>query len=80
MIVQVAVPQGAASSIDPVTTIGRAKRRLMSDLGPGAQVVERFGRRLPQLMLRVDEAALARLRQSPLVVNISLNSLDEATE
>ncbi|MDQ4126130.1 MAG: hypothetical protein M3134_11125, partial [Actinomycetota bacterium] len=80
VIVQLAVPQGAASSTDPVTVIGRAQRRLMSELGPGARIVERFGRRVPQITLRVDERALAELRRSSLVVNISLNTTDEATD
>lgn len=79
VIVQLAVPQGSAGSFDNVA-IARAQRKLMSELGPGARVVERFRRRLPQIVLRVDPEALQVLRQSDLVVNISLNDTDEATE
>ena len=79
VIVQLAVPRGSAGSYD-ATRIENAQRRLMSELGPGARVVERFGRKLPQIMLRVDAQALQELRQSELVVNISLNETDETTE
>lgn len=74
VIVQLAVPQPGQAKI------ATAQRGLMKDLGPGARVVERFGRKLPQIMLRVDETALTELRQSPLVVNITLNETDEPTE
>ena len=76
VIVQLAVAQGSAGSFDNVA-IARAQRQLMSELGSGARVVERFGRRIPQIMLRVDPEALQELRQSDLVVNISLNATDE---
>lgn len=79
VIAQLAVPKGSAASWSS-TAVAQAQRALMSELGPGARVVERFGRDLPQIMLRVDETALAELRQSPLVVNISLNEADEPTE
>lgn len=79
VIVQLAVPQASASSFDRIA-IARAQRKLMSELGPGARVVERFHRRLPQIMLRVDPEALQQLRQSDLVVTISLNETDEPTE
>ena len=76
VIVQLAVPQASASSFDSVA-IARAQRNLMSELGPGARVIERFRRRLPQIVLRVDPTALQELRQSDLVVNISLNETSE---
>lgn len=79
VIVQLLVPPGAAGSYD-AARVAKAQRRLMSDLGPGARVVERFGRKVPQIMLRVDAEALAQLRQSPQVVNISLNQTEEATD
>ncbi|MDQ3954321.1 MAG: hypothetical protein M3285_02065 [Actinomycetota bacterium] len=79
VIAQLAVPRGNASSYD-ATRIRNAQRRLMSELGPGARVVERFGRSLPQIMLRVTPEALQELRRSSLVVNISLNETDEPTE
>jgi hypothetical protein len=79
VIVQLVVPQGSAGSFD-ATRIRNAQRRLMSELGPGARVVDRFERKLPQIMLRVTPEALQELRESPLVVNISLNQLDEPTE
>ena len=79
VIVQLAVPKGAAGSWSS-TAIADAQRRLRRGLGSGTTVVERFGRKLPQIVLRVDEEGLAKLRESPLVVNISLNSTDEPTE
>ncbi|HEX2295946.1 MAG TPA: hypothetical protein VHN37_11630 [Actinomycetota bacterium] len=80
VIVDLAVPQGSAASSDPVTLISRAQRKLMSELGAGAQVVDRFRRRSPRLMLRVDARALTELRQSSLVVNISLAEAGEPTQ
>lgn len=79
VVVQLAVPQGSAGSFD-TAAVARAQRKLVSELGPGARVVERFRRRLPQIVLRVDPGALEELRQSNLVVNISLNETDETTE
>lgn len=79
VIVQLAVPRGSAASYD-ATRIQNAQRRLMSELGPGARVVERFGRRLPQIMLRVTPEALQELRLSSLVVNITLNEKAEAQD
>lgn len=79
VIVQLAVPQGSAGSYDSAA-VARAQRKLVSELGSGARVVERFRRRLPQIVLRVDPEALQELRQSDLVVNISLNETDEASE
>jgi hypothetical protein len=78
VIVELLVPRGSAASYD-ATRIENAQHRLMSELGPGARVVERFGRKLPQIMLRVDAEALGQLRRSPRVVNISLET-DEATQ
>lgn len=79
VIVQLAVPRGSASSWD-MTAVDRAQRRIMAALGPEKTVVERFRKRLPQIVLRVTPEGLAVLRQSPLVVNISLNETDEPTE
>ena len=66
----------SAASFDSVA-IARAQRKLMSELGPGARVIQRFRHRLPQMMLRVDPEALQQLRQSDLVVTISLNETDD---
>lgn len=78
VVVQLAVPQGAAGSVD-AAAVKKVQRRLMSELGPGARVVERFGRRIPQIALRVDAHALQELRQSRLVVNITLDPGGAAT-
>jgi hypothetical protein len=73
VIVQLAVPAPDR------TAIVRAQRDLLAELGRGARVVTRYGR-VPQIALRVTPQALRRLRASPLVVNISLNETDEATQ
>lgn len=79
VIVQLAVPQTTAGSWDKAA-VARAQRKVLAQLGPRARVLERFGRKLPQIMLRVRPAGLQELRRSPLVVNISLNETDEPTE
>lgn len=79
VVVGLAVAKGSAGSWDSAA-IGKAQRRLLSELGPGARVVERFGRKLPQIALRVTPGALQELRRSPLVVEISLNDTDAPTE
>lgn len=79
VIVQLAVPQ-APDGFWGEAAVGRAQRELVGELGPRALVLERFGRKLPQIMLRLNPAGLRKLRQSPLVVNVSLNTTDEATE
>lgn len=72
VVVDLLVPRGSAGSFD-ATRIGNAQRRLMSELGPGARVVERFERKVPRIMLRVTPEALQELRQSSRAVNITLN-------
>lgn len=71
VVVELLVPKGSAASVQTVA-IEDAQRRLMRELGPGARVVERFGRKVPQIMLRVNAEALGELRQSERVVTISL--------
>ena len=79
VVVQLAVPRGSAASFDGAA-VKTAQRRLMSELGPGARVVERFGRRVPQIVLRVTPEALQELRGSRLVVNIARSETDTAVE
>lgn len=79
VIVQLAVPQSTGGSWEKAAVAG-AQRKLLAELGPRARVLERFGRRLPQIMLRVNPAGLQELRRSPVVVNITLNEADEPTE
>lgn len=80
VVVQLAVPRGSAGSWD-TGAVGKAQRKLMRELrGTGVRVVDRFRRKQPALKLLVEEDALAKLRQSPLVLNITLNTVDEPTE
>ena len=79
VIVGLAVPRGSAGSWD-TAAIGRAQREVVAALGPHAGVVERFGRKLPQIALRVKPEGLPLLRQSPLVVNVTLHTADQATD
>lgn len=75
VIVDLVVPRGSASSFD-ATRIRNAQRHLMSELGPGARIVERFERRAPRIMLRVTPEALQELRGSARVANITLSETD----
>jgi hypothetical protein len=79
VIAQLAVPPKPDGSWSGAA-VARAQRELVRSIGSGARVVERFGRKLPQITLLVDEESLMELRQSPQVVNISLNEPDEPTE
>ena len=79
VVVQLAVSRGSAGSFDGAA-VKTAQRRLMSELGAGARVVERFGRRVPQIVLRVTPEALTELRQSRLVLNIARSETDTAVE
>ena len=79
VIAQLAVPQDS-QGLWNTKKIARAQRKLVDGLGPGARVLERFERMVPQIMLRLTPEALEELRQSPLVVNISLNEADEALD
>lgn len=78
VMVQLAVEQGGDPQVY-MRDVRRAQRKLMAELGPGAQAIERF-KVGPQILLRVTPATLRNLRQSPLVVNISANSADAALE
>ena len=75
VVVDLVVPRGSAGSYD-ATRVRSAQRRLMSELGPGARIVERFGRKVPRIMLRVTPDALQELRLSPRVANISLRETE----
>jgi hypothetical protein len=75
VVVQLAVPRRPDGSWTKAT-VARAQRELVRGIESGARVIDRFGRRLPQITLLVDEQGLVELRQSPQVVNISLNRAD----
>lgn len=57
----------------------RAHERLLQEIRPGVRVVRRFYE-FPQIALRVTAPALRRLRQSDLVVNITLDRGGDADQ
>lgn len=78
MIVDLAVEQRADGTWND-REIAAAQRKLLRAIGNGATVAARY-ETTPQLALAVDQAALKRLRASPLVIAVHLNETDEATE
>ena len=59
--------------------IAREQQKLVRELGPGVRVVERTAE-FPQIALEVTPAALRRLRDYPLVLNISLDQGGEINQ
>ena len=71
VVVQLAVPRKGGSW--EKSAVARAQGDLIAELGPRARVMDRFGRRVPQLLLSVNAPGLRVLRRSPVVVNITLH-------